>query len=203
MTKKRRRDQILRHAKAVFARKGYHEASISDIVSRARIARGTFYLHFLSKREVFGAILDTLLKELDDCVRPVKLGKGEPSPVEQVKANVSRALELILSDSDYLRIVLRHAATVDKDAEQAVEGLHARIRTMIAGSLVLGIRMGLIRPCNADVVAACVLGAVKEVVEGLARRGAENVDPDAIAEEIVQFGLRGVAASSLAGRGLA
>ncbi|MBT8491506.1 MAG: TetR/AcrR family transcriptional regulator, partial [Deltaproteobacteria bacterium] len=41
--KARRRDQILRVATAVFADKGYHKASISHIIERAGIARGTFY----------------------------------------------------------------------------------------------------------------------------------------------------------------
>ena len=41
-----RREQVLRHAKRIFARKGYHRTNIADIIARAHIARGTFYLYF-------------------------------------------------------------------------------------------------------------------------------------------------------------
>ena len=45
-----RRAQILQKAKEVFAERGYHNASISEIILRAGIARGTFYLYFRTKR---------------------------------------------------------------------------------------------------------------------------------------------------------
>ncbi|MEM9490681.1 MAG: helix-turn-helix domain-containing protein, partial [Myxococcota bacterium] len=56
--RQQRRRQILSVAKRVFAENGYHSASISQIIARANIARGTFYLYFSSKQAVFDSILD-------------------------------------------------------------------------------------------------------------------------------------------------
>lgn len=47
-----RREQILAAARAVFGDKGYESATISDIVKRAGVAQGTFYLYFESKKSV-------------------------------------------------------------------------------------------------------------------------------------------------------
>src|SRR5690606_25495730 len=44
-----RREAILSAAKTVFRDKGYHQASVHDIIDEAQIARGTFYLYFSSK----------------------------------------------------------------------------------------------------------------------------------------------------------
>ncbi len=44
MVREQRREQVLDAAKAVFAKKGFHRSSIADIIQRAGIARGTFYL---------------------------------------------------------------------------------------------------------------------------------------------------------------
>ena len=52
-----RRQQLLEAATWVFARKGYRRAGISDIIARAGVARGTFYLYFDSKEQVFLAIV--------------------------------------------------------------------------------------------------------------------------------------------------
>ena len=47
-----RKEQILAAALAVFDEKGYETATISDVVRRAGVAQGTFYLYFASKRDV-------------------------------------------------------------------------------------------------------------------------------------------------------
>jgi AcrR family transcriptional regulator len=45
----------------VFKEKGYHATSVNDIIDAAQIARGTFYLYFTSKREVFAELSATFL----------------------------------------------------------------------------------------------------------------------------------------------
>ena len=47
-----RRQQILTAARSVFEEKGYETATVSDIVQRAGVAQGTFYLYFPSKKDV-------------------------------------------------------------------------------------------------------------------------------------------------------
>ncbi len=51
-----RREQILSAARDVFNEKGYESATITDIVRKAGVAQGTFYLYFPSKREIVWAL---------------------------------------------------------------------------------------------------------------------------------------------------
>ena len=51
-----RREQILSAAREVFNEKGYETTTITDIVRRAGVAQGTFYLYFPSKREIVWAL---------------------------------------------------------------------------------------------------------------------------------------------------
>jgi AcrR family transcriptional regulator len=53
-----RRTQLLLAARAVFARKGYDEATVSEIVGRAGVAQGTFYLYFPGKEALAGAFAE-------------------------------------------------------------------------------------------------------------------------------------------------
>jgi AcrR family transcriptional regulator len=55
-----RRTQLLTAARGVFAKKGYDEATISEIVSRAGVAQGTFYLYFPGKESLAGAFAEQL-----------------------------------------------------------------------------------------------------------------------------------------------
>ena len=47
------RRRLLTAAEIEFGTKGYHGASVSSITQRADIAKGTFYLYFRSKEEMF------------------------------------------------------------------------------------------------------------------------------------------------------
>jgi AcrR family transcriptional regulator len=44
----------------VFAKKGYDDATVSEIVSRAGVAQGTFYLYFPGKESLAGAFAEQL-----------------------------------------------------------------------------------------------------------------------------------------------
>lgn len=55
-----RRTQLLEAARAVFSKKGYEDATVSEIVTRAGVAQGTFYLYFPGKEALAGAFAETL-----------------------------------------------------------------------------------------------------------------------------------------------
>jgi AcrR family transcriptional regulator len=55
-----RRTQLLTSARAVFAKKGYDDATVSEIVGRAGVAQGTFYLYFPGKESLAGAFAEQL-----------------------------------------------------------------------------------------------------------------------------------------------
>ena len=78
MLKKNRREEILSAAISAFSNKGYHDTSISDIIENAGIARGTFYLYFENKRQIFDSVLDNLIVELDHCIKKIEVGQGLP-----------------------------------------------------------------------------------------------------------------------------
>ncbi len=199
MDREERRAQVLRHAKRIFARKGYHRTNVADIISRARIARGTFYLYFRNKREIFEVLLDQALRDLSERIRRIRMAAEEPSPIDQLRANLSRVLEFVLMERELTDIVLNHAVGFDRELDARILEFYDQIAQKIQRSLDLGVQMGLVRECDTHTVACCILGAVKDVVGQLSRR--RRHDTDAIVEEILNFGLRGVARPELLAEG--
>jgi AcrR family transcriptional regulator len=49
---------------ALFGEKGYESTSVDEIARRAKLAVGTFYQHFRSKRQLLLALMDELLEKL-------------------------------------------------------------------------------------------------------------------------------------------
>ncbi|MCC6739260.1 MAG: TetR/AcrR family transcriptional regulator [Planctomycetia bacterium] len=193
-----RRNAILAAAKPVFARRGYHHASVDDIIRRAGIARGTFYLYFPGKREVFATLLDELIKELGAVVRPVVLGPGRPDPLVQVRDNVARVLDTFVNEPELSRILFHEAGALDDESRAVFRTFLVHVRDMIKQSLRSGRALGIVRGCDPDVVSACVLGCVRGVVETIVQERRKGLSTLKVAEEVVRFGLTGV----LAGRRL-
>ncbi len=55
--KKMKRDALLDTAFELFTRQGIHKTSISDIVQRAGVAKGTFYLYFKDKYDIHNRLI--------------------------------------------------------------------------------------------------------------------------------------------------
>jgi AcrR family transcriptional regulator len=195
MEREARRKQVLRHAKRIFARKGYHRTNISDIIARARIARGTFYLYFPNKRDLFEELLAQVLDELRRRIQRLRVGPGEPDPVEQLRANLRRVLGLVLAERELTDILLNHATGFDRELDNRIAEFYERVVDQIQRSLDLGITMNLVRSCDTRIAAGCILGGIKEVIAQASR--ARRRDIGQLAEEILEFGLRGVARPDL------
>jgi AcrR family transcriptional regulator len=190
-----RREQVLRHAKRIFARKGYHRTNIADIIAHAHIARGTFYLYFEGKRDIFEELLEQAVRELRDRIQRLKVGPGELDPIEQLRNNVERVLNFVLTERDLTDILLNHSTGFDRELDARIDDFYDRITAQIQRSLDLGIEMNLVRRCDTRAAACCILGVVKEVVLQLSRE--RRTDISGLAEEILEFGLRGVAQPEL------
>jgi AcrR family transcriptional regulator len=75
----RTRSEILAAARAVFADKGYHEAGIAEIMQRADLGVGTYYLYFRDKHEAFVTVINEGLAGLRDRVLAQLDGVAEPT----------------------------------------------------------------------------------------------------------------------------
>jgi AcrR family transcriptional regulator len=52
-----RHQEVLDAARRIFSRLGYAAASVEEIAKEAGMAKGTIYVHFKSKEEVFATVL--------------------------------------------------------------------------------------------------------------------------------------------------
>jgi AcrR family transcriptional regulator len=195
MERQARRAQVLRHAKRIFARKGYHRTNVADIIARARIARGTFYLYFQNKKDLFEELLAQVLTELSRRIQ--RLRADEPDPVNQLRDNLKRVMNFVLAERELTDILLNHSVGFDRDLDLRILEFYQRIADAIQRSLDLGVQMNLVRPCDTRIAAYCILGGIKEVVGQIARRRPRASEIDSLVEEILAFGLGGVARQEL------
>jgi AcrR family transcriptional regulator len=188
-----RRAAVLAVARRIFADKGYHATSIDDLIEAAGIARGTFYLYFESKRAIFDELLDGLLETIQSLVHRIDVGEGAPPPVDQMDGIVDGVLDALSANRELARILLREAVGIDADFDRKLSDFYGRLRGMIASAITTGQKMGLVRACDAELVAHCILGLVKEVVHWtLIEKNADPVDVRHLGREMIAFTLLGL-----------
>jgi AcrR family transcriptional regulator len=187
-----RRAAVLAVARRIFSKKGYHDTSIHQIIEAAAIARGTFYLYFESKRAIFDELLGDLFKTLQAQVRRIEVGPGAPAPLEQMHDTVDRVLQTLLDNREMARILLREAVGLDSDFDRKLADFYGRIEAMLVGALETGRQLGVVRPCDPNVVARCILGSIKEVVQwAFVEQDPMKIDLPRVGREMITHTLRG------------
>ncbi|WAS98487.1 TetR/AcrR family transcriptional regulator [Nannocystis punicea] len=181
--REQRRGLILAAATQVFKEKGYHATSVGDIIDAARIARGTFYLYFTSKREIFAALSAGFLAVIRGSVRKISLDPAEGEPLAQMRANFRRVIHTVLQHEDLATIVLRDDA-LDAEARAQLDLFYDQVIGLIGQAVRVGHRLGIARECDETIIAVSALGALKEILTRmLARRRATSTAASALEAE--------------------
>ena len=79
INKKRKRESLLNTAFNMFTTKGFSKTSISEIVEKAGVAKGTFYLYFKDKYDIKNKLITHKSKM---CIRdsfPITKNTAHPS----------------------------------------------------------------------------------------------------------------------------
>jgi len=188
-----RRKQVLEAALKVFAAKGYHDTSISDIVETADISRGTFYLYFDNKRAIFEEILDYFIQRIVSRVNRISLDEDAPSPLDQIRRNVAGVIDELSENAEFTKILLYQAVGLDVDFDQQLADFYDEMLQLIAGALRLGIEMKIVRPCQPEITAWCILGSIKEMASHyLTTKKRGRPKRKELVQEILNYTLKGV-----------
>jgi len=87
------RDEILRAAMHLFANRGFHETSMSEVAREAHVSKALIFWHFKTKEELFVAVLNRLLE-------PYFIDFAEEAGVLDERAQIRKLVEFYL---DFVR----------------------------------------------------------------------------------------------------
>ena len=192
-----RRQQLLDAAAWTFARKGYRAASISDIIDRAGVARGTFYLYFDSKEQVFLAILEDFHERIERMLAepeaPVRLAEHHGRAMLQ--RSFRRWLELFAAHRDVAAVILKEATAIDPRFEAGVARLRQLALNHFAGRFRRLQSRGLVNPSLSPELAAHLqMAMVEELVNAfvLADTAIDIDGIDNLAGQLAAFEWNGI-----------
>jgi len=158
-----KRGAIIDAAIEEFGKSGLDGASVDDIARTAGVAKGTIYLYFKSKHEIFDAVLaerwprpflDGLLPDMAAVPGLYEL------PLETALERVGLTfLEAIEDNLIVFKLAVSEAYRYPKRAEDLFESTFLKTNRMIAAYLENQSRAGVIAPLDAPLVTArCLQG---------------------------------------------
>ncbi len=179
--KAERRQQLLGHARDVFAKHGFHTSTVDDIVQSAGVARGTFYLYFEDKRAVFEELVDRFLAKLAMAILRVDPADTGRSVESQIRENLSRVLDVTLEDRSMAKLLLTGAQGIDPAFDRKLGSFYGELLKLIEESLKEGRTLGIIVDgAPASLLAVMGLGAFREVLIQIVDRGLNAEQEDVV-----------------------
>jgi len=191
-----RRRHLLDCAAEVFSERGYAHVTVDDVHRRAGVARGTFYLYFKDKGDIFSALIEDFFVQLRLQIRRIDLESSTP-PLEQLRGNLERVTSLTQREPELTRLVLEAAAGIDPALDERLTRFWSSVLELIESSLIEGQAMGLVRSGDPALLARMGLGAIKELLlaqhsQRSSKAGQGGYPPKELAEALMTFVSRGL-----------
>lgn len=154
-----KRQQILEAAYVVFSRKGFHRATVDEIIALADTGKGTVYNYFVNKEQLFY----TLIKERSTPFEQIlsEIAKNGLPPLDKIRAMVKVFLQFYSDNADLWRVLMHELRGLGSEgyssfSEEQQEKYQQRFRDTISLLQVVfqeGIAQGVIRECDTNRVA--------------------------------------------------
>lgn len=177
-----RREQMLSHARRLFAAKGLAATKISDIADNAGMSQGLLYHYYRSKEEIYTEIIRDAFEKMNAAAQG--LAALPVSPREKIRLAIVQLLHSIATSADFAATVLLIAQAGISDATpveaQAIIRAESDIPYAVVARIMReGQRDGSIKPYDADELSLVFWTTIKGLAMHRAVNGTGFTAPDA------------------------
>ncbi len=198
---RRRKDarpaEILSAALASFGERGFAATRLDDVAARAGVTKGTLYLYFRSKEDLFKAVVRQELVPNIERAEAMVANSAAPTLVllEQLVRLFSGVIQSPLSALP--KLVLTEAGNFPDLARFYLEEVVDRGKGLLRGLLERGVQAGELRPIDTESAVICVIAPL--LLGALWRHSFERhagcpLDIDALCRTLLDLLRRGLAA---------
>ncbi|MBM7622616.1 TetR family transcriptional regulator [Sporohalobacter salinus] len=139
---------ILKAAAEVFADKGFYKATVIEIAKQAGIAKGTIYLYFDSKRDLFKSLIISKFEFLYYGAQEDKDNKNNFE--DMIKSIITRELKFFAEEADLSKSIIFGFSGMDEEVKVALCEIREKYREVIKEIIQLGIEDEVIRNIRLD-----------------------------------------------------
>jgi AcrR family transcriptional regulator len=174
------RERLLAAARSVFARAGFHGASVEEIASEAGFSTGALYSNFDGKEDLFLVLME---REIDEHSREIARVVGARSSVaERATGGAQQWMTMIEREPEVLLLFMEFWAygVRDPQVRPKVAARFAQVREMITRLIADGVREF---DLELDIPAEQLAIAIDALADGIARQ--KLADPEAVPDDLM------------------
>lgn len=156
------RKRILEAAREVFSEKGYEKARVADIISKAGIGHGTFWLYFHNKEDLLRHMLRDMVAELES-LDWYREDHPEQIPVEtlqDVERVIGGVMEVFRRYSHIHPLVIR-ASVESEEFRRELDELNLPFAHILESKLREHLERGLCRDLDPEIVSRIILAMME------------------------------------------
>jgi len=174
------RERLLVAARRVFARSGFHGASVEEIASEAGFSTGALYSNFDGKEDLFlvlmGREIDEHAQEIAEVVRArTSISERATGGAQKWMTMIERDTELLLLFTEFWAYGVRDASVRPKVAAR-----FAQVRELLTQLIADGVREF---DLELDIPAEHLAVAIDALADGIARQ--KLADPEAVPDDLM------------------
>jgi AcrR family transcriptional regulator len=174
------RERLLLAARRVFARRGFHGASVEEIASEAGFSTGALYSNFDGKEDLFLVLME---REIDEHAREIADAVNERASVsERARGGAQQWMTMIDREPEVLLLFMEFWAYGVRDAavRPKVAARFAQVRELLTKLIVEGVREF---DLELDIPAEQLAVAIDALADGIARQ--KLADPQAVPDDLM------------------
>jgi AcrR family transcriptional regulator len=174
------RERLLAAARSVFARSGFHGASVEEIASEAGFSTGALYSNFDGKEDLFLVLME---REIDEHAREIADAVSDRSSVsERARGGAQQWMTMIEREPEVLLLFMEFWAYGVRDAgvRPKVAARFAQVRELLTTLIADGVREF---DLELDIPAEQLAVAIDALADGIARQ--KLADPDAVPDDLM------------------
>lgn len=181
---KDKRDRILDAAQELFADQPFHKVLLSDVAAAASVGKGTLYLYFKSKEDLYLSLLYRGFSDLVERMR-ARLGDETVSPAAHLEGIVRDLIDRLCHNkpsAELLRGAVKICPT-GKDWDDKRREMSEIIESVIRN----GVAQGLFTDAHPEITSRCIPGLIRAAVAAK-----DQPDPEVLGVHLVRFLLAGL-----------
>jgi TetR/AcrR family transcriptional regulator, cholesterol catabolism regulator len=165
---RRRAEEIIDAAAAVFAERGYHGASTQDVADRLGMRQASLYYYFPSKE---AALEQVCLRSVGDFVeRAQAIAGSRGDAADKLAALIQSHLAPVEARGDYVRCFLRERRFLPRDSARRIGRVARRYEGVLQSVIEAGIEAGeLRRDLDPRLTALALIGMCNAAMEWYGR----------------------------------
>jgi len=154
-----RKNQILDGARKLIAQNGYYQTRVEDILREVKLGKGTFYLYFKNKEDLFISILERFLDDWEEVVLKATADPGLNDLQSYFQALITRSLDFFKRNEELCNIYLRIGPGINDIFEPYIERFEQKMLNYVTDELQKGVQAGFFRKdMDIDVMANLLVG---------------------------------------------